>query len=98
MALNISGRRIRLARQQKGIAQVDLAAALSVEFGIDITQSDISEIERGIRAVRDYELDAIAKALEINPLWLLRGEDIINDKKPIRRRRTANETKQKESR
>ena len=71
--LNISGKRIRLAREQKGMGQVDLAAALSVEFGINITQSDISEIERGIRGVRDYELDAIAKTLDISPLWLLRG-------------------------
>jgi transcriptional regulator with XRE-family HTH domain len=73
-AANISGQRIKQTREQRGLDQSDLAAALKVEFEIKIDQSDISEIERGVRGVKDYELNAIAQILDINPTWLLRGE------------------------
>lgn len=72
-AQNISGVRIRQIRQQHGLDQVELAAALNVEYGIKLEQSDISEIERQVRSVKDYELDAIAKVLDTDPVWLLRG-------------------------
>lgn len=55
--------------------QVELAAALVVDFNIKLDQSDISEIERGVRGVKDFELDAIAYVLNVSPLWLLRGEE-----------------------
>ncbi len=75
---NISGKRIREARLQHGLGQVDLAAALNVDYGVKLEQSDISEIERQVRSVKDYELDAISKVLDIDPVWLLRG--INNDR------------------
>jgi transcriptional regulator with XRE-family HTH domain len=71
---NISGARIKQAREERGLDQVDLAVALTVDHRIKIEQSDISEIERSIRGVKDYELDAIARVLNVSPLWLLRGE------------------------
>lgn len=71
---NISGSRIRQARLQNNLGQVELAAALNVDYGVKLEQSDISEIERQVRCVRDYELDAIAKVLDIDPLGLLRGD------------------------
>jgi transcriptional regulator with XRE-family HTH domain len=70
---NISGSRIRQARLQHGLDQVELAAALNVDYGVKLEQSDISEIERQVRCVKDYELDAISKVLDIDPVWLLRG-------------------------
>lgn len=70
---NICGARIRQVRRQYGLDQVELAAALNVDYGIKLEQSDISEIERQVRSLRDYELDAIAKVLDIDPVWLLRG-------------------------
>lgn len=70
---NISGVRIRQIRRQHGLDQVELAAALYVDYGIKLEQSDISEIERQVRSLKDYELDAIAKVLDIDPIWLLRG-------------------------
>jgi transcriptional regulator with XRE-family HTH domain len=72
---NISGVRIRQVRQQHGLDQVELAAALNVDYGIKLEQSDISEIERQVRSLRDYELDAIAKVLDTDPVWLLRGNN-----------------------
>lgn len=80
--LNICGPRIRQARKKLGFDQSELAAALEVDYQIKLTQSDISEIERQQRSLKDFELDAmvsdrlsaIARLLEVTPLWLLRGE------------------------
>ena len=74
MVANVCGARVRLARERKGMSQVDLAAALAVDHKIDLSQSDVSEIERGVRGVRDYEFVALAAALEVNIVWLLTGE------------------------
>ncbi|MGA9379763.1 MAG: helix-turn-helix domain-containing protein [Phormidium sp.] len=72
---NISGPRIKQARERLGWQQSDLAAALEVDFNIKLDQSDISEIERQKRGVKDFELDAISRLLRVNPVWLLRGEE-----------------------
>jgi len=72
---NISGPRIRKAREQFGWGQSDLAAALELDFQIMLTQSDISEIERQKRGIKDFELDAIARLLGVSPKWLLRGDE-----------------------
>lgn len=73
---NICGERIKLAREKLGYGQIDLAVALETDFGIKLDQSDISEIERGVRGIKDFELDTIAQVLNVNPTWLLRGEVI----------------------
>jgi len=72
---NICGARIRQARENLKMEQSELSAALGVDHNIKIDQSSISEIERGVRGVRDYELDAIARVLGVDPTWLLRGEE-----------------------
>lgn len=72
---NIIGSRVRAARERCGWDQVELAAALFVDFNIKLEQSDISEIERQVRGVKDYELNAIALALDVDPVWLLRGDN-----------------------
>ena len=74
MKANICGKRIKLARIDNDFDQVELAAALSVDYGIEISQTSISEIERGIRGLRDFELGAISKLLKVSPEWLLFGE------------------------
>ncbi len=54
--------------------RVDWVSPTSVrQSGVKLEQSDISEIERQVRCVKDYELDAISKVLDIDPVWLLRG-------------------------
>ena len=70
-----SGARIRQVRLKNNLDQVELAAALNVDYGIKLEQSDISEIERQVRSLKDYELDAISKVLDIDPIWLLRGDN-----------------------
>ncbi len=74
-ANNISGQRIKQARERMGWDQNELAAALQVDFQIKLNQSDISEIERQVRGVKDFELDAISRLLDVSPEWLLRGDE-----------------------
>ena len=71
---NSSGERVRIARENEGITQNQLAARLQVE-GIQLNQKAISRIETGVRVVADYELIYLAKALKVPPGWLLSGEE-----------------------
>jgi len=71
---NVCGKRIKLLRIHREMGQVELAAALEVDFNIKSSQSDISEIERGVRGVRDEEIMAFAKILDASPMWLLFGK------------------------
>lgn len=71
---NLCGKRIKLARVSKNMAQVELAAAMEVDFKIECSQTTISEIELGKRLVRDIELAAFAEILDISPTWLLFGD------------------------
>ena len=72
---NISGPRIKQARERMGWDQIELAAALEVDFQIKLDQSDISEIERQKRGIKDFELDAVSRLLGVSPEWLLRGDE-----------------------
>lgn len=71
MAANVCGLRVRVAREKLGISQVDLAAAMTIEHKIELDQSDISEIERGVRGVKDFELVAFSSVLGVGVGWLL---------------------------
>ena len=71
---NLCGIRIKAARKALRWSQSDLSAALEVDYHIILTQSDISEIERQQRSVKDFELDAIAHILDVSLEWLVRGE------------------------
>ena len=73
---NICGKRVKLARVNQDMDQVELAAALSVDHEIEMAQTSISEIERGERGVRDFELIALAKILEVSAEWLLYGDKL----------------------
>ncbi|WP_414658087.1 helix-turn-helix domain-containing protein (plasmid) [Deinococcus sp. VB343] len=70
---NITGERIRKVRHQLRHDQADLVVILEEKCGLRLTQSDISKIEQGQRYVKDYELNALAEALNVSPTWLLRG-------------------------
>ena len=73
--MNICGPRIKQIRQKLKMPQAELAAAINVDFGVKIDRSDISEIEREVRGLKDYELIAIAKVLYVSPAWLLYGDE-----------------------
>ena len=67
---NISGDRIREARQKIRLSQADLAARMQVE-GIPIERDSISRVEIGTRFVPDYEVPVFAKVLNVSVAWLL---------------------------
>ena len=61
---NICGFNIRRLRKQKKISQDQLAAKLQTE-GLGVNQNSISRIETGKRIVTDFELKALARALNV---------------------------------
>ena len=71
MKANLCGRKIKHLREGADMGQVELAAALLVDHEIKMDQSDISEIERGVRGVRDYELKAFASIFDVSADLLL---------------------------
>jgi len=71
---NLCGHRIKLARIDKKLKQVELAAMLSVDHDFELSQHAISKIETGERIVSDIELVTLAKALGVKVIWLLFGD------------------------
>lgn len=49
------------------------AGKKTVDYQIHLTQSDISEIERQQCSVKDYELNALARVLNVSFEWLVGG-------------------------
>lgn len=72
---NLIGQRLRLARLMKKpvVRQKDLLARLEIN-GLHLSDSAISKIESGNRSVSDFELVALADALNVSVMWLL-GKD-----------------------
>ncbi|OON99001.1 MAG: hypothetical protein ATN35_02635 [Epulopiscium sp. Nele67-Bin004] len=70
---NIIGTRLRMVRKQKHITQDQLSARLQLQ-GLTLDRTAISKIENGSRLVPDYEVVAIANALNVDIKWLLTGE------------------------
>jgi transcriptional regulator with XRE-family HTH domain len=60
------GRQVRKVRKAKGITQITLADELKV------AQSKISRIERGVFSPTIKDLEAIAEALEVSVVDLMR--------------------------
>ncbi|RAH95676.1 XRE family transcriptional regulator [Acuticoccus sediminis] len=60
-----------MARKRAGMAPVDVASALELEWNLKINQADISEIERHARMVRDIELKTLAAVLNVESRSLL---------------------------
>ena len=67
---NVSGERVKAARERAGISQEQLAAKIQLA-GLSITQKAVSRIETGDRVVADYELQYLADALGVTVYHLL---------------------------
>lgn len=69
---NLVGARVKEARTraQPPLTQEDLSKTLA-KLGVSIDRAGIAKIETGIRGVLDYELLALAKALDVKVTWLL---------------------------
>ena len=75
---NIVGSRVRKARKESRITQMDLAARLQV-LGINIDRSAISKLESGVRPVTDVEVTAIARVLKVPISWLFEESNEVFD-------------------
>ena len=75
-ATNTCGKRVKLARVEKEMTQLDLATALNVDCNIEISSTGISYLEKGHRFVKDFEIIALAEVLDKNPMWLLFGDKV----------------------
>lgn len=71
---NIIGHNLKKYRELKGFSQRELANKLSL-LGVNILNSDISRIENNTLFVRDYELFAFCKVLNIKPEQLYENVD-----------------------
>ena len=66
---NIVGSRVRMARKESKITQMELAAQLQL-LGITIDRSGIAKLESGRRPASDIEIAAIGKVLRVTIPWL----------------------------
>ncbi|MBE7064497.1 MAG: helix-turn-helix transcriptional regulator [Ruminococcaceae bacterium] len=77
---NICGYRVRMIREQtrkangRKMTQTELAERLQ-SLGVECDRLAICRIETGLRAVTDFELVALSKALGVKVNWLLFGKD-----------------------
>ena len=62
---NISGERVRRARERAGLSQEQLAVRLQLD-GLGLTQKAISRMETGERVVADYELTTFSRVLGVS--------------------------------
>ena len=67
---NMVGARVTEARKKQGMQQNELLARLQVS-GIEISAPALSLLEGQKRPVSDFELVALAKALDVSVCWLL---------------------------
>ncbi len=63
--LNITGSRIKEAREKKGYSQKQLSEKMEL-LAVYTCRGSISRIENGHRAITDIELDAISKILNVS--------------------------------
>ncbi len=71
---NIIGSRVRQARRELRITQMELAAQLQL-FGITIDRSGVAKLETGRRPASDIEIATIARVLKVTIPWLFEGSD-----------------------
>jgi len=75
---NIVGPRVRKARKESGITQMELAARLQV-LGMTIDRSGVAKLESGKRPASDIEVAAIAKVLKVPIPWLFEESNDLLD-------------------
>jgi len=62
--------------------QLELATALSEDCDLRVDQNSVSQMEKGDRFIKDFELVALAEVLDKHPMWLLFGDTVPGKYKP----------------
>lgn len=68
---NVIGERLREARTSRGLTLQALYERVQLQSGFELSQPTLTRIERGERSVYDFEVAALARALQIDARWLL---------------------------
>lgn len=63
--LNVVGNKVKFYRESKNISLATLSNKLML-LGIDIPKNSLQRLESGKRIIKEYELVAIAKVLDIS--------------------------------
>lgn len=72
---NIVGKRVGVARQRfKPPLTQDALSGKLAALGIQLDRAAIAKIENGHRRVYDFEVRALAQALNVKAAWLLGGD------------------------
>lgn len=74
---NLCGDRIRKLRNAARKTLVDISVELELDYGLKLERSVLGRIEHSARQITDFELSAIAAALNTTPADLLSGEGAI---------------------
>lgn len=72
--LNIIASNLRKYREERGLSQPDMCRELAL-LGITMFNNDIYKIEYNKRTVKDYELYAFAKILNVSYEQLFEGAE-----------------------
>lgn len=67
---NLVGERVKEARSKAQLTQETVSQKLA-KLGVSIDRAGVAKIEMGIRGVLDFEVVALAKALDVKVTWLL---------------------------
>lgn len=70
-----NGQRCRELREQQQLTLKELAARVSEEFGVPITESIVSKWERGDRSPSPKRFGPLCRALGVDEEALLRGRE-----------------------
>ena len=70
---NLIGSNIVYIRKSRGIKQKELLTKLQVS-GVDISASSLSQLEGQYRSAKDYEVLAVADALDVDVNELIRRD------------------------
>ncbi|ULH13972.1 helix-turn-helix transcriptional regulator (plasmid) [Deinococcus sp. KNUC1210] len=68
---NVIGKRVRQARLSQELTLQVLYERIQIESGFEMGQPTLTRIELGTRSVYDYEVAALARALQVDARWLL---------------------------
>lgn len=68
---NVIGRRVRQARLSQNMTLQALYERVQVQSNFELGQPTLTRIELGTRGVYDFEVAALARALQLDARWLL---------------------------
>ncbi len=67
---NLTGPKLRGARNNSGLSQEQVVEKLEVDFEIKLDQSALTRLENQKRSIDDREVEALCKIYGVEPNWV----------------------------